>query len=110
MSLRSEAIAAYQGTYTDAARDVLVGVIGDPSGLVTALRVEDQQVTTGWALTVFTDGDLHLGVQIYTDASKTPRVGFVKHNADGTWTLQAAVTSLPQMGQIVGTVDPDTAS
>lgn len=109
MSLRSEAIAAYQGEHSTAARAELVAVIGDPAGEVTALTVEYQNIGPTFALTVFTDGDLHIGVQIYTDG-RDPLIGFVSHGTDGKWTFVKTILSLPQMGQFVGTVDTDPNS
>jgi hypothetical protein len=107
--LRDASVEAYQGVHSSAARTVLEGVIGDPYGFVTALSVEYQSIGPTFALTVFTDGDLHLGVQIYTDG-RDPLVGFVSKGTDGKWTFLKTILSLSQMGQFVGTVDTDPNS
>ena len=108
-TLREAAVAAYQGDHSDAARAVLEGVIGDPYGFVTALTVEYQNIGPTFALTVFTDHDLHLGVQVYTDG-RNPLIGFVELGTDGKWTFVRTILSLSQMGQVVGTVDTDLNS
>lgn len=104
-SLRQEALDAWAGVHTDAARTALVGLIGDPAGTVTALTVEHQDIGPTFALTCFTDGDLHLGVQVYTDG-REPLIGFVELGGDGKWTFVRKILDLPQMGQVVDTVDP----
>lgn len=110
MSLRSEAKAAWGGEHETAARDLLIGRIGDPAGEVTALTVEHQAIGPTFALTVFTDADLHIGVQAYTDPLKDPLIGFVELGGDGKWTFVRSITSLAQMGQFVDSTDPDTAA
>ena len=105
-TLREAAIEAHEGVHIDAARATLVERIGDPYGFVTALEDEYQNIGPTFTLTVFTDHDLHLGVQVYTDG-RDPLIGFVELGGDGKWTFVKTILSLSQMGQFVGTVDTD---
>ena len=112
MSLREHATAAHEGTYTDAARALLVDAIGDPEGTVTALDVEHLAVGPTFTLVVFTDGDLHIGVQTFADG-RPPVVSLVKQGADGKWSNQARINTvddpaanLARLGRLLPTHDP----
>ena len=105
MSLRDEARKAKEGEYVGAARDLMLSVLGDPAGEVSALTVEHLAVGPTFTLTVFTDGDLRLGSQIYADG-RDPWFGLVSLGADGKWTRVSPVTSLVDLHDKLATYDP----
>ena len=104
VSLRRAAKEAFEGTYQDAARTALVDVLGDPEGYVTALTVEHLSTGPASSLTVFTDGDIHLGVRTYTDG-RPAWVGLVRPGG-GVWVEQVRVESLAHLGELLPKYDP----
>lgn len=102
MSLRSEAIAAYNANWEADARAVLADVLTpfDPSPL-ERLSID---VRAKFTVVVFTDGDIHLGVQLFPD--DTSAVSLVADDGSGGWTKQAEVTSLANLGKLLPTYDP----
>lgn len=102
MSLRSDAIDAYNTDWESQARTVLGDVLTpfDVSGLT---RI-DLQVRAKFTVAVFTDGDIHLAVQLFADG--TNAVSLVADGGAGGWTKQAPVTSLANLGGLLPTYDP----
>lgn len=105
MSLRTVAIAANKDQHVDTARALLIDRIGDPDGLVTAMTVEHQALDPSATLHVFTDGDLHLGVQIFADG-RPAWIGLVALDDTGKWVRQVEVKSLAHLGALLPTHDP----
>lgn len=106
MTLRTEAVAAYttsQASCVTEARTAL-GLVLTPF-VATALTVADMVVKDTYTLIVFTDGDVHLGVQ---SVAATPGwLVYLVTGAVGEWTQLAQVTSLAQLGKILpGLVQP----
>jgi hypothetical protein len=109
VSLRSEAISAYEASQnqrTTEARQALIGIIGDPGGTVTAMTVEDVAVTDSYTLVVFTDGDVHLGVRTRESGWDVHLVEPADSGLDGWTRLEPAITSLPQLGKVLPDLDP----
>lgn len=97
MSLRSDAIAAYQATQADriaAARAVLAGALApaDCSGLSVEYDAD--------GVVVFTDGDVHLAVS----GDAVTLVEF--REGDTAPTRQAGIDSLAALGKALPDLDP----
>lgn len=103
MSLRSEAIAAYQADHEATCR-ALLGEVLSPFD-VSTLTLQRLDLTEKYALGIFTDGDITLGAQVYHDTTPD-RVGLVEVAADGKVTLEAVVKSLPHLGELLPAYDP----
>lgn len=96
MSLRSDAVAAYQASEADKtaeARAALGVVLSpfDPKGLTVA-----DVVTNGFTLFVFTDKDVFLAVR----SADTGWAVFLVAD-DAGWTVLATITSLAQLGKVL---------
>ena len=107
MALRDAARAAYEASLndkTDDARALLLAVLGDPEGYVTALTVADTRVDGGVTLIVFTDGDIHLGARFR--GQQAGEVWLVK--AGGGWEYVEQVTSLEHLGRILPATETPT--
>ena len=101
MTLRTDAVSAYtagQNTKATEARTAL-GLVLTPF-VVTPMTVADTVVTEAFTLIVFTDGDVRLGVRNMA-GSLTWTVSLV-NGVVGEWTELSLVTSLAQLGKVVG--------
>lgn len=101
MSLRTEAIAAYDAAQTskvDAARAILADVLTPFD--CSALTVEYDAN----GAVVFTDGDIHLGVRQRDGQSRVDLVEF--RDGDTSPTALVQITSLAQLGKVLPTYDP----
>lgn len=107
MALRDAARAAYEASLndkTDDARALLLAVLGDPEGYVTALTIADTRVDEDTTLIVFTDGDIHLAARFHgTDPGEVWLV-----QAGGGWQLVEQVTSLEHLGRILPSPETPT--
>lgn len=109
MSLRSEAIAAYEASQSDRvaeARAALAAALTPWD--VTALTVEDVDATQSYTLVVFTDGDIRLGVRT-RPGSDAWDVHLVEPAGGGVtgWREEGPVIeSLGQLGKVLPDLDP----
>ena len=103
MSLRSEAIAAYQADWEADGRKVLADVLTPFD--VSTLDVLSLDVRAKFTAVVYSDGDIHLAVQMFADSTPSA-VSLVASDGAGGWTKQVEVTSLAQLGKVLPQYDP----
>lgn len=107
MTLREAAVAALQASQDDkvtAARAALSGVL-EPFDCST-LTVEHVVVADAYALVVFTDGDIHLGVRTAGSGWDVHLVEPAAGGVDGWTSVGSPVLSLAVLGELLPEFDP----
>lgn len=101
-TLRDSALAAYNASQADRVDEArtFLGLVLTPFD-VSTLEVAEIDVSDRYTLVVFTDGDVHMGVEL-RDSEK--RVHLVRDDAG--WTRLAQVGSLAELGKVVDDLSP----